>query len=302
MKWLNIQTSLFDCAMGNTGRITTIHNALIMAVRENHNWFFKNDADQKYYSGSFVDTDTIDDLRNTPMTDFERTSLKKTLQCWTPSGCYSNKSKNLEKQILLHINPVIQFDFDHLEDYDIEEVKEAIFSLPFICCVGLSCSGKGLFALGLIEEPEKLPAYFDHCLNVFKSYGLPIDSTKGRNYNDLRFVSYDTKMKFRAEPVPLKIKRFNAPKIVSRAKPAYNQNSDKSGLIKWAIEQIQSAQVSQRFVTVQKVAYSMGGYGTGLDEIIQAIQYNQEFTGVESKYIKVARDCFAAGKLKPIAA
>lgn len=299
MKWLEIQTSLFDCVMSNQGRICTIHEALVMCLLQKHRWFFYEG--NKIIEGESIDHDSIDDLRHAALVDYERPMIKKTLQCWTPSGCFSNKSKDPSKRVMIHTNPIMQFDFDHLEDYDIDEAKEAIFSLPFICCVGLSCSGNGLFALALIEEPERLSEYAEYCFRAFEKDGIPVDTSKGRNHNDLRFVTVDRKMLFKQDPTPLKIPRFNAPKLASKPKPI-NYNSDKKGLVKWATDQILLAEIGQRFATVQKVSYTMGGCGIGLDEIIEAIHINPAFYGAESKYKKIAEDCYRDGRSKPLAA
>ncbi len=240
---------------------------------------------------------------DTLQTDYQKIKieLKQTLQCFTPSALLESKKRDAIK--IIHRNPILQLDFDN--PGDIEEIKAAIYDLPFVCYCGKSISGYGLFALIQIDERERLEAYAEHCFRVFESYGIAIDTSKGRNYTDLRFVSYDADMLYRDDPIPLRIKRFNAPKIISKPSVAHGSTkkfSSNSGLINWAIQQIQNAQIGQRFEIVRKVSFAMGGRGLGLDEIKQAINYSSQFAGVESKYLRHADEGYMAGKLKTIAA
>jgi hypothetical protein len=299
MNWWDLQTSLYDCLADNFGRCRTFRDILLNDFVVPHHWFFKHHPTDKWLSDTDNDLDTIIDLRTKEISKEEKLMLKSTLQCWTPSALLECKKKTQVK--IIHKNPILQLDFDNLEDYDIDELKAAIYDIPFVCFVGLSASGKGLFALLLIEEPEKLEAYAEHCFKYFEGYGLPVDTSKGRNYTDLRFISYDSKMLFRDDPVALKIKRFNAPKVVRRANVPIKIKCN-SGLITWAIREVQNADVGQRFEIVRKVAYTMGGHGTGLEEIKQAIRECSQYAGLHDKYLTHAVEGFEAGKLKPIAA
>jgi hypothetical protein len=251
-------------------------------------------------TGTSIDIQTIVKLRNQDGADQQSKLLtKQTIQCYTPSANFICKKRGQEQRV--HLNPILQQDIDNLNGHDIDEVREELSGLPFVCFVGKSVSGNGLYALILIEEPERLRDYAEHLFKVFQYYGLPIDTTKGRNYTDLRFVSYDSKMFIRDYPKPLKIKRFNAPKITPSISPKQEFTSN-SGLLRWAVNEIENAQVGQRFETVRRVAYGMGGHGIGLEEIKAAISNCSQYSGVESKYLGHADECFAAGKLKPIAA
>ena len=194
---------------------------------------------------------------------------------------------------------LMQLDFDKIADFDIEELKEAIFSLPFIAFCGTSCSGRGLYAFAKIAEPERLKDYAQHVFEVFKYYQIPIDTTKGGNYNDLRYVSYDANMLYRISPKALCIKRFYKPEQPKRHKSSLH-NDD--GLIRWAVSKIQSALVGNRFEVVRKISFTMGGHNAGLDEIRNAILQASQYTGEENEFIKVAEQSFRAGQRKPITA
>jgi hypothetical protein len=303
MSWLNRKVSLYNCLADNVGRPATLREILLTQFGVHHDWYFRHYEQNRWISGTYNDLDTIIDLRTREMTKAEKLMLKQTLQCFTPAGLLATKKKDqiqvLERSGLTQLD----FDYEAIKDYDIEELKRAVFELlPFVACCSLSCTGKGFFALIEISEPDKLEHYAEHCFEIFEKYSIPPDTTKGRNIQDLRFVSYDKNLlhTLRDETKPLKIKRFNAPKPQARIITHPKSYSSKAP-IKWAVEQIALAQEGTRFETVRKVAYTLGGYGYGLDEIKQTINECSQFAGVESKYLNHAVEGFEAGRKKPIA-
>jgi hypothetical protein len=233
----------------------------------------------------------------------KKSELKSKLRCFSPAALLQSRAKG--NVIEISRTGMMQLDFDYIDiqDYDIEELKQAVFSLPFIAFCGLSCSGKGFYALALIAEPDRLNEYAEHCFDVFlNKYSIKVDRSKGRNVNDLRYLSYDANMLIREDPEILKIKRFKAPEPIKRtfiSKPTF---TGKNPLLNKGIEALQNVQVGNRWETVQKAAYTIGGLNdySFLENIKEAINFNNAFTGEESKYIKCAEDCFKAGLQKPI--
>lgn len=294
MKWYEYTTSLFPYVAVNTGERRTIEDVIKHAYKHTH--YVKIHHEGVDASDMYNDEQTLYDLRNEVITKTEKLSLKNTLQCWQPSCYMPDKSKGSKPEI---INPILCLDFDNLDGFDIDEVKQAIFQQPCVCFVSLSCSGKGLYALLLIEDPEKLKEYAEHCFKVFQRCGIPIDTGKGQNPNHLRFVSHDENPLWREDPIPLKLKPAT-PRPVVKSQPTQFNNS--AGLLKWAIDKVCFAQPGERFETVRKVAFTMGGHGYGLDEIQQVINTAGQFQGVEHKYLKHAEEAFNAGRLKPVAA
>ena len=292
--WLNLKTSIFSCTADNFGKLRSFNEILFSDFAVSHEWFFKDDKTSEWISGNSNDLKTIIDLRTGRATEEEKILLKKTLQCYTVSASFECKKKHHER--LISYPPLLQLDFDKLDN--IEQIKREIFKLPCVAYVGRSVSGKGLFAILLIAEPDKLHEYAEHCFIVFEHWGLKPDVSKGRNYTDLRFVSYDANAFYRAFPTPLRIKRFYTKKRETRPVTGVLSN-DK--LIGWAVKQIQSAQTGTRFDTVRKVAYCLGGYGRGLDEIKSAIYNSSQYSGVENKYLTHADEAFTAGQEKPLA-
>jgi hypothetical protein len=292
--WLDFQTSLFKCFADNNGRLRTFRQILFTDLTIEHDWFYKDNDTAKWVSGRSNDLDTLINIREGQ----DKTIAKQTLQCYTPSAAFSSKKQSHE--VIIHYNPIMQIDIDEggLINYDIDEVQRAIFDLSFTCFVCKSASGKALFALLLIAEPDKLPQYFAHFIQYFKHYHINIDIGKGGGYSNLRCISYDKNMLYREDPKPIKIKRFYTPPQPARIIPL--RTGGNTNLIKWAVEQISNAQKGNRFETVRKVSYTLGGVGYGLDEIKDAINNSSQYTGLEPKYLHHADECFKAGLLKPI--
>lgn len=232
-----------------------------------------------------------------------KAGLKSKLPCFAPSALLRSRAT----QDIIELTGILQLDFDYvdIQDYDIQDLKECVFSLPFIAFCGLSCSGKGFYALALIEDPKKQREYADHIFNVLKKYSIKPDTTKGRNANDLRYVSFDENMLVRENPVPLKIIQFKAKET---PKPVYPANytpkafNGTDGRVSRQIEAVLNCQVGQRWATVQKAAFTLGGINDpdAFPNIINAIENNSAFAGEEEKYFKCAEDCFNAGAQKPL--
>lgn len=276
ISWLDFQTSFYKNHLDKIGEPFTFRQIL-----------FSRFAD---HLPAIIQLKSLD----TKSQDYERwkREIKNSLACY---------ALNLLEQRKKVISPsgLIQFDFDKIFDYDIEELKAAIFELPFVAFCGTSCSGHGLYAFVKIAEPHRLHEYANHIFEVFKYYHIPIDTSKGRNVNDLRYVSYDCNMLCREFPQPLKIKKFYK-KPEKKINTAASFNSPNK-LIVWGVKKIQAVQKGQRFETVRKIGYTLGGTGEGLDEIKNAINYSNQYTGEEKDFIKVAEESFKAGSQKQFA-
>lgn len=296
--WLNQQVSLFNTHHAQVGKSTTLRDILFTAFAVPHDG--RNDLD------------TIIDLRkldpNDAEYDIKKRKLKSTMQGYTPAATLITRGlTDQEKEAGMKIEDkviartgVVPIDFDDLEQYDISEVKQAIGALPFVGYCGLSVSGRGLFALVVTAEPTRQKEYANHLWEVFKHYGIPPDTSKGGNVNDLRYVSYDSNPVIRDYPEPLRIKRFK-PKPAhqpQRQQKVYQSDEmKKSKAVNNAVSNICTAQVGQRWGIVQHWAYSLGGFGDpGLLDLLQdAIRSSPAFAGQEQKYCQCAVDCFTAG-------
>lgn len=306
------QVSFYRCPADNTGEAATLRQVLLSRVAIEHEWYYKDySADkQKYPKGKWNngvsnDLNTIIKLSSGPLETSEKTTLKQTMQCFTPAALLKTKKQGGIEEISRTGILQLDFDYNDIKEYDVEELKQCVFSLPFIAFCSLSCSQKGFYALALIAEPDKLKEYAEHCFNVLLDYGIKADTTKGRNVNDLRFLSYDENILIRENPEPLQIKHFrkkHQPRNVMTATTHQNFYNKDSKIVRNGLKSISEAQPGQRWQTVQKVSYTLGGLGDSniLFDINSCINSNPSFTGEETKYIECATICFNEGMTRPI--
>ncbi|GHT45959.1 hypothetical protein FACS189454_06320 [Planctomycetales bacterium] len=91
----------------------------------------------------------IEAIRNG--TDKEKKGeLKKQLRC----VCFSSEPIQKRETANCRFNGIICLDFDNVENID--EAKQAIAAVQYIFAVGLSASGKGLFALAAVKGTSDL--------------------------------------------------------------------------------------------------------------------------------------------------
>ena len=57
--------------------------------------------------------------------------------------------------------------------------------------VSLSTGGRGVYALVKVSQPDRQAEHFNALEADFKTFGITLDSSKGKNPNDARFYSYD---------------------------------------------------------------------------------------------------------------
>jgi hypothetical protein len=287
MSWLDKKVSLYNTHSDNTGKVTTIRDILLCD--------FVRDL------STIIELKSLD--RSQPGYEQRKRELKNTLQCFTPAALLRSKAKGQVEVIEPTGLMQLDFDYDSIKDYCIDELKAAVFDLPFIAFCGGSCSGGGFYALAVIQEPEKLFDYAMHCFDVLDRYGVHPDRSKGRKPENLRYVSYDATMLIKDNPKPLHIKHFKpkaAPKPINYTNPLPKAVTGNRQALR-AIEAIRTAPIGNRFPTVQKWAYTLGGYNDRslLEQITDVIKCSSQYTGMEDKYLKCAVDQFSAGQSKP---
>ena len=113
---------------------------------------------------------------------------KRSMPCYTPSGVF--RVRNSEG--LMQHSGMLCIEWDAVADCS--ELKDLLGSLPFIYYAGLSCSGRGVFALIKIADPTKHRAYFRALADYFDGIGCEVDRC-GSDVCRLRVASWD------AEPV-----------------------------------------------------------------------------------------------------
>jgi hypothetical protein len=289
LNWLDQKVSLYRTHADNFGRPATLREILFTAYLANMK--------------------TIVALRNLDRKsinyELRKKQLKTKLQCYTPSALL--KTKKAGKLTEISRTGLVQLDFDHKDiyEYDIEDLKKSVFNLPFIAFCGLSCGGEGFYALALIDDPYKLREYAEHLFNVLNEFGVKADQSKGKKIENLRYVSYDPNALYREHPEILRVTMFKAkitPQITFAAKYAKSPVITKNGLIIASLMKIKNAKIGNRWETVQKVAYTLGGLGDPklIDLIKIEIRANPQFAGLIAKYCKCAEVCFVEGFRKPL--
>ena len=230
--------------------------------------------------------------------------FKSKLQCFTPSALLESKAAG--NVIELHRTGMVQLDFDEqdISMYNLVKLKRMVFGLPFIGFCGLSCSGGGFYALALIAEPERLKEYAEHFFKVLLKEEIKADTSKGKKVENLRYLSYDSNMLIRENPVPFQLPQFKAKPATIKAqayKYTTTNNNGNNALLNKGLRDLKTVQNGERWQTVQRVAYTTGGLNNPahLPQLISAINGNSAFYGEEVKYTNCAINRYHAGTLSP---
>ena len=133
----------------------------------------------------------VEALRSLPYGSKEFQLAKRSMPCYTPSGVFEVRNS----EGLISHSGVLCIEWDAVEDC--QELKELLGSLPFIYYGGLSCSGRGVFALIKIAEPIKHREYFRALSEYFGGIGYRVDES-GKDVCRLRVASYDAEPIFNA--------------------------------------------------------------------------------------------------------
>lgn len=133
----------------------------------------------------------VEALRALPYGSEAFSQAKRQMPCYTPSGVFSVRNS---EGLICH-SGVLSVEWDKVEDCS--ELKDLLGSLPFIYYGGLSCSGKGIFALIKIADPTKHREYFKALSEYFGGIGYRVDES-GKDVCRLRVASYDAEPIFNA--------------------------------------------------------------------------------------------------------
>lgn len=117
--------------------------------------------------------------------------LKGELPCVTMSGTFSerNSGKLIEHSGLICID-IDGKDNPHITD--MEDLKRTLSELPYVLYCGLSVSGRGVFCLISIADPNKHRQHFYSLEKDFQEMDITIDSSC-KDITRLRYRSYDPK-------------------------------------------------------------------------------------------------------------
>lgn len=113
----------------------------------------------------------------------KRKKMKLELPAISPSGIFSARG---EKN-LMQPSGFIALDFDNIDPV---KAKSVLANLDFVFYAGLSASGRGVWALIPICEPEYHREHFEALRSDFLKYGLSLD-VQCSNVSHLRLYSFD---------------------------------------------------------------------------------------------------------------
>lgn len=133
---------------------------------------------------SFKHKDTIELMRLLPKESQDFKDLKASLPCFTPSGLFS--VRNL-RGLIQHSHSLC-IEWDHIEEP--AAFRDSLDGYSFIRFAALSCSGRGVYAIVDIVQPELHTEYFRALQDYFIREGKPIDPS-GKDVTRLRVASYD---------------------------------------------------------------------------------------------------------------
>lgn len=200
MSWLDNNTSRYDNIRDVAGRKSTFRDILLNICPTHINAIL-----------SLQSANPLD-----PVYTILKKQVKNNIPLFSPSGWLSSRAKN-NVQLIAHSNLVqIDFDWDTCKDYDTEDLIQKLFKPPFVALASRSISGRGIYLLIAIAEPDQQRQYVEHIFNVFADHGLRADTSKGINVHDLRYISYDPAMLIRENPEPLFVKQFYKPKTIQK--------------------------------------------------------------------------------------
>lgn len=114
---------------------------------------------------------------------------------FVPSAVCGDESAGVttrKQEFVIAKNNIICIDIDQKDNpwLDMDKVKKACFSLPFVYSASTSIRGKGIFLLIPILDINKLEAHFRSLISFFADNKIICD-TKCGDLTRARFMSYD---------------------------------------------------------------------------------------------------------------
>jgi hypothetical protein len=151
-----------------------------------------------------------------------------------------------------------------------------------------------------IGEPDKLKQYAEQMFSVFEKFDIKLDTSKGRNVTDLRYLSYHSSPMFREDPEPLKINTFFKSRETgqeAKVEPGGKIIGNLDLVAEHWLRKLKSCVPGNRMPTIQAVAAALGSKHVKRYKllILQEIETNPVFEDEREKFLKCAKDCFEWG-------
>jgi hypothetical protein len=243
-------------------------NVLNVTVSFYDNVFSKNKANDANGANDAKDVNLYEYLKtkndNINLDDMRAkenfADLKKTLPITTISGTFDGGHKN---ENLLNHSGLICLDIDKKDNLerDMNDIKEELKQLPYVCYIGKSCGGEGLYAIVPIQDPNKHEEHFNALEKDFALRGIVLD-TKCKNVSRARFYSYDDEAYFneKANPYIKQLTKKNKTQKPNNNNNKHSFNNDAKQDNDNLVTQIYDVQDEQFYID-----------GKSLSEVIQDI-------------------------------
>ena len=187
--------------------------------------------------------------------------LKKMLPLVTVGAVCSNGRKLDDVQIR---TGWIALDIDAKDNQHLptaEIIRDQISKIKNVAFAGLSTSGKGVWALVKVSNPNKQAEHFEMLLKDFDSFGIKLDTTKGKNPNDARFYSYDPDAIIKDEEILYtKLPPINNSFSPLKGNTTKNKSRYVSKVFESEITSLRNAKNGTRNETLFKCAASLAGF------------------------------------------
>lgn len=212
----------------------------------------------------------VEALRALPYGSAEFNQAKRQMPCYTPSGVFSVRNS----EGLISHSGVLCIEWDKVEDVD--ALKDLLGGLPFVYYAGLSCSGRGVFALVKIAEPTKHREYFRALSEYFGGIGYRVDES-GKDVCRLRVASYDAEPIFNPDSeVWNELPRMVAPTYTPRLATATDERLLLAGVEYITRHGIDITQGRNNWLSIGSCVKSIMGAG-GEDVFVALSRYHPKY-------------------------
>lgn len=236
--------------------------------------------------------------------------LKKRLPAFTPAALLHHRKRDTSfAEKIAQQRPVMMGDVDQKDNpgVDMAELKKHLARLRYVLLCGYSVRRGLWFVVRLPDHqtPETLAAHFRHLQKLFSQvFGIVLDSTKGGNPTDLRFVSCDTAPYLNETATVMKGTYTPPPPKPRPVDPGRFNGPDEGQLLTRLVRFTERAGEGQRHATLLKAAKLAGGYVAAGRMEEQTAVYALETVASEwptfTKSQKTIRDGIRYGQTAPL--
>ena len=232
----------------------------------------------------------VEALRSLPYGSEAFNQAKRSMPCYTPSGVFEVRNS---EGLICH-SGVLCVEWDKVEDVD--ALKDLLGGLPFIYYAGLSCSGRGVFALIKIADPTKHREYFKALSEYFGGIGYRVDES-GKDVCRLRVASYDAESIFNANSeVWNELPRVVAPTYTPRLATATDERLLLAGVEYISRHGIDITQGRNNWLAIGSCVKSIMGAG-GEDVFVSLSRYHPQYRESDARktYRTIAGNGYGIG-------